>query len=183
MSVLFLRWRGYRKRTCCPDAFFIIEKRYEVLITPYFYWSLTDEGLYDTEYSMITKCPSETLNTSKELCEIFSYENLKRLFPVTSIRSNYTYINQMCALCHDEDKSELARWHWSSRSQMVSMSPWSIWDLPFNLSSIIQKYIRSRLCSICSSWKYFATYLLWIFSKVQTGLMPKFYRSWHLASI
>lgn len=105
-----------KNKTCCPDAFFMMKrKRHEVFITPFLYRSMTDEDLYDTQYSIITECPSETLKTSKELCETFSYENLKRLFPVTSIRSNYTYINQMCALCHGEDESDLVRWYLSSR--------------------------------------------------------------------
>lgn len=105
-----------KNKTCCPDAFFMMErKRYEIFITPYLHRSLNDEELYDTQYSIIAQCPSETLKTSKELCEISSYENLKRLFPVTSIKSNYTYINQMCALCHSEDESDLVRWYLSSR--------------------------------------------------------------------
>lgn len=105
----------FKNETCCPDVFFMQRKEQESFITPFLYRSPFDDLLSYEQYAMLTQCPSNADSNTKEMCEISSNENVKRLFPVTSSKTNYTYRNHLCAVCHDEDDSDLVQWTITTR--------------------------------------------------------------------
>lgn len=110
----------FKNETCCPDVFFMQRNHHENFISLFLYRSAHDESLNDVQYATINQCPSYAYTNQKKLCEISSFENLDRLFPVTSVKSNFTYRNRMCAVCHGENDLDLVRWSIGSRYTTAS---------------------------------------------------------------
>jgi hypothetical protein len=101
----------YKQRNCCLDKFY--ERKAGELITPTVFVADKDVNVRFPLYDLITTCPILATDNEKLLC---NYPPLQTKYkgPVTSIATNYSYINEYCAICHEEEKEKIKFWNFST---------------------------------------------------------------------
>ncbi|XP_061171983.1 uncharacterized protein LOC133181511 [Saccostrea echinata] len=101
----------FQERTCCPDKYF--NKPYSVYksMTINYPASLTEQNVIPSSYAVVNSCPQNSNLVERYECEKeASPREILTRPPVTSTKSNVSYVNRPCAYCHFEKNEDLHEW-------------------------------------------------------------------------
>ncbi|XP_062588151.1 uncharacterized protein LOC134249802 [Saccostrea cucullata] len=101
----------FQERNCCPDKYF--NKPYSVYksIIINYPTNFVRLNLLPPSYAMVISCPQNSSTLQRFECENeASAEEILTRPPVTSTRSNVSYVNRPCAYCHGEKNEDLHEW-------------------------------------------------------------------------
>jgi hypothetical protein len=126
----------YRNRNCCPDKFY--ERKLAELRTPTLFVADSNVNSQLSLYELLTRCPMSASDADKRLCKSPPLEK-KCIGPVTSFATNYSYMNEYCAICHGEDIEKTTIWNFSAGGK-VMINIFNFIDSPEMLERVAKQH-------------------------------------------